>query len=436
MMKQWTSKFNSYFNELKPQEVESEISDIIINDKVKFQKHIGFGGAFTDAAASVFKKMSDEQKELVIKLLFKEEGLNYNLGRLTIGSCDFSTCSYDYAHSIDSHDFNIDYEKENIDILLKRALDIKEMTLFAAPWSPPVQFKTTDDKNHGGKLDKKYYHEYAKYLCKYVEAQQKRGIPLKYMTIQNEPEATQPWESCIYSEEEELSLVKTFKEESKNYNFNIEILLWDHNRDVLPRRAENYHKFDPNFGEYTAGFAYHWYDGDKWDNLTTVHNLHPNSLLVFTEGCIELLNLNANDPSSALGTINNAFRYAKNYINDSLNYSNGFIDWNLLLDEKGGPNHVGNFCEALIQLDTKKKELIVNPSYYVVKHFAHFIKPNAYRIDIKNNTDTLITSYLNPNGEIIVVILNEKEDKHKVIEVRGKKYCIDLPAHSITTCVL
>ena len=434
-MKQWTSRFNNYFKEKALKETDVTNIDIVINDKIKYQKHLGFGGAFTDAACSIFKKLNDEQKDLAIKLLFKEEGLNYNLGRLTIGSCDFSTCSYDYAHSLDSHDFTIDYEKENIDIFLKRALDIKEMTLFAAPWSPPVQFKTSDDKNHGGKLDKKYYHEYAKYLCKYVEAQQSRGIPLKYMTMQNEPEAVQTWESCIYTEEDELSLVQIFKEESKNYNFEIDILLWDHNRDVLPRRIENYEKFDPNFDEYTKGFAYHWYDGDKWDNLTKAHEKYPNSLLVFTEGCIELLSLNANNPSSALGTMNNAFRYARNYINDSLNYSNAFIDWNLLLDEQGGPNHVGNFCEALIQLDTKKQELIINPSYYIVKHFSHFIKPSAYRIDFINNTNALVTSYLNPNGEIVVVILNEGEEKQKVMSVRGKKYLVDLPAFSITTCV-
>ncbi|MCH5172156.1 MAG: glycoside hydrolase family 30 protein [Erysipelotrichales bacterium] len=357
------------------------------------------------------------------------------MGRLTIGSCDFSTCSYDYAHSLDCHDFNIDYEKENIDILLQRALDIKEMTLFAAPWSPPVQFKTTDDKNHGGKLDKTYYRNYAKYLCKYVEAQQTRGIPLKYITIQNEPETTQTWESCIYNEEEELNLVKTFHDESKNYNFNVDILLWDHNRDVLPRRAENYKAADSEFMKYTKGFAYHWYDGDKWDNLSKIHELYPDCLLVFTEGCIELLSLNADDPSSAIGTMNNAFRYARNYICDSLNYSNGFIDWNLLLDEKGGPNHVGNFCEALIQFDTNKKELIINPSFHVVKHFAHFIKPNAYRIDIQNKTDMLITSYLNPDKEIVVVFLNEGEEKQEVIEVRGKKYCMKLPSLSISTCV-
>lgn len=435
-MKKWTSSFNNYFKEAVLDEVDAKISNITIKKDKQYQTMLGFGGAFTDSACGIYNALNEEQKKEVLEALFSEKGLNYNLGRLTIGSCDFSRSSYDYAEKRDSSDFSLIHDIENIEPFVKAAQSYHPLTLFAAPWTPPLQFKTTDDKSHGGKLREDSYEEYANYMCTYLKEQNKREIPISYITTQNEPEATQPWESCRYTSEEEIKFVEVLNRHIKKNNLNTEILLWDHNRDALVRKMEEYEKANPHYEDLVAGFAYHWYDSGDWKNISKVHEKHPQFLKVFTEGCIELLNLNRDDPDSALGTMNNAFRYAKNYINDSLNYSNGFIDWNLLLDEHGGPNHVGNFCEALIQYHTQKKELIYNPSYYVVKHFAHFIKNGAKRIEtIQDNNDLLMVSFLNPNDEIIVIILNEGEESTQIIEVNNKKYKLDLSSHSITTCV-
>ena len=428
-MKKWTSTLNDYFKKEIIKNYDDKKVDVIIDDKILHQKHLGFGGAFTDAACYIFNQLDDDNKNQVIDLLFNENGLNYNLGRLTIGSCDFSTNDYDYSKKFDSSDFSIAYEFEHIDPFLKRVMEIKKMTLIAAPWAPPVFYKNNNEKGHGGKLKEDHYKDYAKYLCNYIQKQQERHIPLKYITMQNEPEAYPRWESCLYSSNEELKLLKLVIEESKNYNFDIKYLLWDHNRDVIVRREQEYSDADPNYINLVDGFAYHWYDGDKWDNLKTIHDKHPDKLLLFTEGCIEgFKNL-----ETSMNTFNGAIRYAKNYIHDSLNFSNGFIDWNLLLDQYGGPNHVANYCEALIQYDLEKKKLYINPTYYAVKHFANYIKPNAYRIETINNTNILITSYINPDKSIVVVILNENEEKNITIQIKNNKYRINLPTNSITT---
>ena len=79
--------------------------------------------------------------------------------------------------------------------------------------------------------------------------------------------------------------------------------------------------------------------------------------------------------------------YGHNMINNFNNYNEGWIDWNLVLDEKGGPNYAGNFCEAPILVDTRNNKLIYNVSYYYIGHFSRFIKPGAKRILCMNDSD-------------------------------------------------
>ena len=421
-MKQITSKFNDYFKEYKLKSSE-ETPLIKVDETVFFQTHLGFGGAFTDAACSIFLMLDEKQKDEVIKAYFSLEGLNYNLGRMTIGSCDFSRFEYDYIKDYNGEDFALNHDKEYIFEFLKRANKENKLTLMASSWSAPKMYKTNFDKCHGGYLKKECYSLYAKYMVNYIKHMSKEGFDITYLTIQNEPEAVQTWESCIFTPQEEFALAKCIYKELKTYSLDTKLLLWDHNRDSIVNRVKGYYE------DKDAD------DNGFYDNLTIVHNMCPNKHLFFTEGCIELLNLNKDDPKSASGTMQNALRYAKNYIMDSLNYSEAFIDWNLLLNEHGGPNHVGNYCEALIMFDKDLNKLIYNPSYYVVKHFAHFIKKGAKRIKIENESDILATSYLNPNNEVVVILSNEKEATSLTLEIKNQKVLVELPAYSITTII-
>lgn len=432
-MKIITSSYQNYFQEQEMMKKDG-VSTIVVQEKKRYQMMMGFGGAFTDSACGIFQHLSKEEKKTVLDALFSSDGLSYTLGRLTIGPCDFSRYPYHYIKENDAT-FSLDHEEKCTDIFVKRAMKYQDLTLLASPWTPPAFWKDSKDACHGGKLKEDCYEAYAEYLANYVEAQQKRGMPLRYITMQNEPEAVQSWESCIFNEEEELRLVKLFVKKCEERKLPISVLLWDHNRDVIVRRAENYQKADPKFTQYVKGFAYHWYDGDKWDQLALLHEKYPSMQLMFTEGCIELLSLDPKNPSSAIGTMKNALRYARNYIEDSLRGTSAFIDWNLLLDEKGGPNHVGNYCEALIQYHEKEHRLMFNPSYYVVKHFAHFVKPGAVRIGISFPKEVPSTAFQNKDGSIVIVILNEGNERKEIVEMKGEKVEITLPSQSVATIV-
>ena len=433
-MKILQTTLNNYFKEINYKS-SNDTAQLIIDENTKYQKIIGFGGAFTDAACSIYNMLNDNQKKEVLEAYFSQNGLNYNLGRLTIGSCDFSRTNYDYSYKEDLSDFSIEHDKKEIFNFVKDAQKLSNIIFMASPWSPPKMFKDTLEKCHGGKLNWNFADNYAEYYCKYIQECKKENINISYLSIQNEPAAIQSWESCIYTPQEEAKFAKILHSHLKDNSLdNVKLLLWDHNRDIIKERVDGYYEIE-GIDNIIEGFAYHWYDNYCSSNLSIIHKEHPNKLLLFSEGCIELLNLNKDNPSEAIGSIANALRYGKNYILDCLNYSNGFIDWNLLLDEKGGPNHVCNYCEALIMYDTINKNLIYNPSYYVVKHFAHFIGKDSIRINSNVVNDVLNVAFINKNNQIVVIILNEENEKEITINIRGNNYKVILPRHSITTLV-
>jgi glucosylceramidase len=167
-----------------------------------------------------------------------------------------------------------------------------------------------------------------------------------------------------------------------------------------------------------------------YDNLNLHHDAWPDKHLLFTEGCQE--------GGPHLGEWGLGERYAHSMINDFNRWSTGWTDWNLLLDETGGPNHVGNFCSAQIIADTKKNELLFQSSYYYMGHFARFVRPGAKRILCSSNKEDLeATAFLNPDGKASVVVLNRTDTQRLFcLNLAGLETTGMLPAHSIGTYII
>lgn len=418
-----TTKDYNFLN--KNYEIDEDSSyDIKIDESIKYQSIEGFGGAFTESSAYIYSLLSKEQKETFLKAYFSKEGLNYNLGRLTVGSCDFSLGEYDYI--IDGN-FSLEHEKQYLFPLLFDALKYNNLSFMVSSWSPLAKWKDNKSKIKGGHLLKDNYEDYASYLVTYIKEMRKLGFTIDKMTIQNEPQAIQIWESCIFSEKEEGELAYRIHEELIKNNMNIDIYIWDHNRDIIVKRVKKTLSY-LKYNSFIKGIAYHWYDNGCNKELSKVHEMYPNKKMMFTEGCIELLIFKDS-------TFDHALRYGMEYLNDINNFSNGFIDWNILLDEKGGPNHVGNYCESLIQYDTNKHELIFNKSYYFVKHFSHFINKGSYRIHNINDSDVMICSLKNTNNEIILILINKNNGKFVKININERNIKVFLEENSITTIV-
>ena len=392
--------------EVKPKKYSegTEFKVLNVYPELSYQKVIGFGGAITQAAGVMYQKLSEEQKRNFIRDYF--ENCNYNFCRIPIGSCDFSPESYSYAYKKELSDFSIEKDTKYIFPLLNDILKVKpDLVLLASPWSPPAFMKNNKMLVLGGKLKKKYYGLYAQYVAKYIKAYHNVGINIQYITVQNEPNAIQTWESCLFTAEEEVDfltnhLVPCFKEN----NIQTKILVYDHNKEKLYSRAkEIFSKCDD-----AAGIAFHLYTGDHFENIEICREMFPNKLLIHTEGCVEYSQFDSN----------NEIRHAEFYAHDmlgDLDYGcNGYIDWNLLLDHKGGPNHKKNYCGSPMMLNEAGTDYQKNLSYYYIEQITGVIRPGAVRVGYSRYTDKIeMTAFKNTDGSIAVVLLNRTDTNHE-----------------------
>lgn len=423
------------------QPLETQIC-VFVDPAKTFQTFFGIGGALTDASAETFAKLPKEKQQEFMQAYFdKNKGIGYTLARTNIQSCDFSSGSYSYVQEGDSalKTFSIDHDKQFRIPFIKQAIAAAggKLTLFASPWSPPAFMKTNNSMLHGGKLKPEYYNSWANFYTKFIKEYEAEGIPIWGITIQNEPMATQKWESCIYSGEEERDFLKnnlgpTMQESGLGDK---KIIGWDHNRDLLYQRASTLLN-DPEAAKYLWGIGFHWYEpwsgGDPmYDNVKLVHEAFPNKNLIFTEGCKEAFDINKIHDWS-LGE-----KYGANMIHDFNNGTVGWTDWNVLLDENGGPNHVGNFCFAPIHANTKTGELIYTNEYYYIGQFSKFIHPGAKRIISSSSRSALLTTaFLNEDGTTAVVVMNQGNEKiNYYVWINGMAAEVNSLPHSIQTLV-
>ncbi|HEU4390084.1 MAG TPA: glycoside hydrolase family 30 protein [Blastocatellia bacterium] len=390
---------------------------VFVDPSKRFQTVLGIGGALTDASAETFAKLPKAKQSEILSAYFDvNKGIGYTLARTNIHSCDFSSGSYTYVDEGDAElkSFSISHDRQFRIPFIKQALAAAggKLIIFASPWSPPAFMKDNKSMLQGGKLKTESYQSWANYYTKFVKAYQREGIPIWGITIQNEPMATQRWESCIYSAEEERDFLKnylgpTMKREGLGDK---KIIAWDHNRDLIYQRVSTI-LADPKAAQYVWGIGFHWYEpwsgGEPMhDNVKLVQQSFPDKNLIFTEGCADSFNAQKLDDWK-LGE-----QYGRSMINDFNNGAVGWTDWNVLLDETGGPNHVKNFCFAPVHADTKTGQLIYTNSYYYIGHFSKFVRPGAKRIASSPSRSQLLSAaFINPDGRVSVVVMNQSDKK-------------------------
>ena len=415
---------------------------IFIDPTHQFEKFVGIGAAFTDASAEVFAALPEEKQQTFLKAYFGKEGINYSFSRTHIASCDFSSASYDYVEKNDSSlgTFSIAHDKKYRIPFIKKAMAAAggELKMFVSPWSPPAWMKDNNDRLHGGKLLDKYKQAWANHYIKFIQAYEKEGIPVWGLSVQNEPMAVQRWESCVYNAEDERDFVKNYLGPTleKAGMKDKKLIVWDHNRDLIFQRGSTIFN-DPDAAKYIWGIGFHWYEtwtgsDMQFENLQRVHEAFPDKNLIFTEGCVE--GFDYDDLKNwRLGE-----RYGKSMIHDFNNGTVAWTDWNILLNEKGGPNHVGNYCFAPVHADLRTGDLIFTNSYYYIGHFSRFIRPGARRISCSSSRDVLqATAFVNPDGKIVVVVMNASdEDMPYHLWIKGKAVAVNSLSHSIATLVL
>lgn len=406
---------------------------VSVYPSVHYQRFEGFGGAFTESAAHNWKRLPTDRRQAFLENYFGKEGLRYTQGRVHIGSCDFSLGNYACKSSSRDNGFNTEHDDGNLIPMILEAQKTagQSISLLLSPWSPPAFMKSNGDMNSGGKLLDIYRADWAECVAKYAAHYCAAGCSVRRISIQNEPDAVQTWDSCIYSGKEEGEFAADFLAPAllKEGCGDVKILAWDHNKDIIVYRAQDTLSVD-GADKSVAGFAFHWYTGDHFEALRAVRSMYPEKELWFTEGCVEYSRFNG------MTSQQKAEMYAHDIIGNLNGGINGSIDWNLLLDAKGGPNHAGNYCESPIMLNSDCTDFTLKSEYYYIGQFSRYIQSGAVRVGISTwRSDIEATAFENPDGSIVAVLLNQMDaDVPISFTCNGKTDCkFILPEHSICT---
>ena len=390
----------------------------------------GFGGAITEAAGYTLLQMPTDIQDQILQDVFGAEGLRYTMVRTSIDSCDFSLTQYEASGSADAP-FDLSRDETAIIPLIHQAQKFcpEPIQVMLTPWSPPAYMKENGTRSFGGKLKADCRAQWADYICRYLLAYQRHGLFVNRISVQNEPNATQLWDSCLFSGEEEKGFLRDYLYPAlqKSGLGDIEIYIWDHNKERLLDRVREV--VDPSTEHMITGAAFHWYSGDHFETLRLVRRLYPKLELLFSEGCIEFSRFCMD------GQLTNARLYAHDMIGNFNAGMNTFFDWNIALDSEGGPNHARNFCEAPIMCNPETGTYEKRLSYYYIWHFSHYFAPDAVQIASTVFSEEIgAAAFCNPDGTIVVVLLNQSAAAHRVfLRLNGGLIELLLEADSIVT---
>lgn len=413
----------------------AEFFVINVHPELAYQTIRGFGGAITEASGYTLAQLSPERQEEVLEAYFGESGNRYSVVRTHIDSSDFSLGTYEAVPTDDPSlaSFSLARDEQYLLPLMRRAQQKHgaPLQVMLTPWSPPAYMKTNGSRLRGGSLKPEYRETWARYIARYVAEYRALGFDVNRLTVQNEPDATQTWDSCRFTAEEEKVFLRDFLHPALVAAGlgDVGIHIWDHNKERMYERTVDV--VDETTADLVAGVAFHWYTGDHFDALRFVRERFPQLDLAFTEGCVEY---------SRLGTdqLANAQMYAHDIIGNLNAGMNLFVDWNIVLDQQGGPNHVGNYCDAPIMCDTDADTVEVKLSHGYIGHFSRFIAPGAQRIAASSFSSRVeLTAARNPDGTVVVVAMNPTDDDVSArVRLEGQLASLHLPPQSISTAVV
>ena len=412
---------------------------VCIEDDFRYQTVHGFGGALTESTAVTWAAMPAVQRRRVAELCYDPaKGLGYTLARVHVNSCDFSLGNWscdDTPGDFKLRDFSVAHYREAIFPLVAAAQKAAGAPLWilASPWSPPAWMKSNGKMNDGGSLLRECRDAWALFFAKVAKAFAAEGFPVSAFTVQNEEKARQTWDSCVWSAEETRDFVRDHLGpalKKAGLSKKIPLYFWDHNKERTLERARAM-LGDEEAAAFVAGIAVHWYSGDHFEQLRMFKERWPEKDILFSECCCGIRERTEHD----------AWRQGEAYAHDIIGNLNAgmsrWIDWNVLLDAQGGPNHVGNFCSAPLLADASGKSFEVRPSWHYISHVSRHVRPGAVVLGTSRwSSDVETVAAQNADGSFVAVLLNRTDgalEPH--LRFRGLFAKVPLPAHSVATCV-
>ncbi|WP_410595328.1 ricin-type beta-trefoil lectin domain protein [Amycolatopsis sp. lyj-23] len=410
---------------------------INVNENTTYQQFEGGGASFTDTAAWLMNSsgaLSQATRDDTMRKLFDpNNGIGLSFIRNPLGASDLARYSYTFddvpAGQTDPNltHFSIAHDQADVLPLTKQAKQLNpQAKVMASPWSAPPWMKDNDSYLLGW-VESQYYPAYAQYFVKYLQAYQAAGVPIDYVSMQNEPTCCSSYPSTNWNGAGLAYFAKNnLLPALQNAGLSTKVLALDWNWDTYasygaPTLDDPAIRTHPNFG----GVAWHGYGGDIAQQTTT-HNQYPNVNAYSTEhsGGTWISNQQAED-------MNNIVDYTRNW-------SKSVTKWSLAVDQNMGPHNGGcGTCTGLITVhngDSRSGQVDYTVEYYTMGHLTKFVKPGAYRIDSNDNSTVRNVAWKNPDGSKALIAYNSGTGSQSVrVNWGGSSFSYTLPGHTSAT---
>ncbi|XP_065322963.1 lysosomal acid glucosylceramidase-like [Gordionus sp. m RMFG-2023] len=424
---------------------------LTIDSRKKYQSILGFGGAITDAVVLNYYNMTGPTKSAFLRSYYSELGINYNMIRIPMASCDFSTHVYSY----DDHDndFNLTHFELTVEdthhkiAMIHEILNLtrEDIKVYASPWSAPGWMKSTDSMIGGPLINEpNYFKTWANYFVKFLKAYESYGIKIWGITAQNEPEdgynTKYPFQSMHFTPETGADFVLNYLcplLKSNGFLPELAVMILDDNRPFIRKWADQILGKLNGSTECVKGIALHWYlnfISPKIQSL--VHLDYPNYFILSSEACTGSLPWENN---VKLGDWSRGEKYGRDIMQGLTNWLSGWTDWNIMLNLNGGPNWVGNFVDSPVIFNVAKDEFYKQPMFYFLGHFSKFIPRGSVRIDVEmsNNTKSkfLAIAFETDHNYSIVILNTHNEAVNCKVVNADKSVDLTLEGRSIKSII-
>ncbi|MBI3346141.1 MAG: glycosyl hydrolase [Burkholderiales bacterium] len=407
---------------------------ITVDATQKFQQMVGFGASLTDAAAYVIQHdMSAAQRDALLADLFGPQGNRFNFTRLTLGASDFSASHYSYDDQpkgqtdVSLAGFSIAPARADVLPTARAARALNpDLAVMATPWSPPGWMKTTDSLIKGT-LKPEYHDAFARYLTQTVQAFAAEGVPIDYLSLQNEPDfEPDNYPGMRLSPQQRISLVGDHVGPAlRAAGLATRLLELDHNWDLAAQATTVL--ADTKAAGFIAGVAWHCYRGDV-SGQSTVHDSFPGVGSFFTE---------CTGYEGAPGFGNTlSFNVRTLMIGATRNWAQGVLLFNAALDQDHGP-HLGGCadCRGVVTVDKATGAVTRNAEFYALGHLSRFVQRGARRIASTSGAGNVLSvAFENPDGTSVLLAYNNNSVVTSVVvNAAAGNFSVSMPAQSAAT---
>ena len=406
--------------------VNPSVPTLVIDERATHQTVEGFGASMTDSSAYLLNEVLPQASlPAVMQSLFdRSHGIGISFLRNPMGASDLARTMYSYddqpagASDANLASFSIAHDRTDILPLLVMAKSINpQIKMMATPWSPPGWMKTSGSMI-GGSLSSSAYTAWAGYFVKYLQGYAAAGVPVDYISLQNEPlNVPTDYPGMSMTSTEQLNLLGNYILPAlAAANLTTKVLIYDHNWDqpVYPEAvlAGTAIAASPNVG----GIAWHWYGGPP-GAMTTLHNQYPG------------LNNYVTEASGGTWITDEVKQDFEMIVHSMRNWASSYVKWGLALDQNRGPHYGGcGTCTPLVTVNSQTGGVSYPVDYYTLGHFSKFVPPGSVQVWSSNAPGLIDTAFVTPNRTMVLIAYNDSANSQSFqVSWQGRSFRYTLP---------